>query len=320
MKKVFLTGIAGFIGFHLASYLKRKGYAVSGVDLFTPYYNVELKKARASLLKELGVEVLTLDINETSSLQNLLQKTQSTHVIHLAAQPGVRHPDTFEYVRQNLNGFVSLLEALKKTSVEKLLFASSSSVYGKNQKIPFEEMDPVHNPANFYGATKTSNELMARSIHHITKLPMIGFRFFTVYGPWGRPDMAYFSFTEKICKGKELTLYAKGEMRRDFTYVDDLLSPIEKALDLPVSFEIFNLGCNHPHSVLDMVSHLENNLGKKAKKTFLEAPVNEPFTTYAGISKANKLLGFSPSTSLEKGLFSFTQWYQQEYLAAFSAL
>ncbi len=308
MKRIFITGIAGFIGFHLALFFKKKGLKVLGIDNFHSYYDPSLKKQRASLLKEEGIVVFPLDINQTSSVRNLLEKEKITHVVHLAAQPGVRHPILYDYVKSNLEGFASLLDAMKDFSLP-LLFASSSSVYGKNEKIPFEETDLTEDPASFYGATKKANELMAKSFHYTYGFPIIGFRFFTVYGPWGRPDMAYFSFTKKILNGEPISLFKEGKLQRDFTYIEDILPALYNALDFNASFEIFNLGHTQPHPVEKLLFFLEKFLGKKAKVEKIKEDKKEPLITFANSEKAKRLLGFSPSVSLEEGLFRFTSWY-----------
>ena len=219
------------------------------------------------------------------------------------------HPQS--YVHSNLDGFVQVLEALRSAPGVKLTYASSSSVYGLNTKIPFAETDPVDKPASFYGATKRSNELIAHAYHHTHGLSVTGLRFFTVYGPWGRPDMAYYSFTKAILEGKPITVFDKGELKRDFTYVDDIVEGVVKAVDLGAACELFNLGNNHPVSVLELVETLEKHLGKKAIVTFSEKPPGDVAVTYADISKSGKVLGFEPRTSLAEGLKAFTDWYTQ---------
>lgn len=317
MKKILLTGAAGFIGFHLALYLQEKNHLVMGVDNFHPYYSPLLKRQRAQILSEASIELFERDIQDISFLKDLIQQKKITHIIHLAAQPGVRHPYIEDYVQSNLKGFASILEVARKTRISQLIFASSSSVYGLNEKIPFQEEDRTDNPANFYGATKQANELMAKSYFHLYQIPMVGFRFFTVYGPWGRPDMAYFQFTEALLQEKKVPLFAEGNMKRDFTFIADILPAICSALDLPPSFEIFNLGNHHPHSTFELVKYLEKRLQKKAQLQLLPTPQGEPIITFADISKAQEKLGFSPTTSLEKGLGCFVDWYEKKYLSLF---
>ncbi|MCK4934964.1 MAG: NAD-dependent epimerase/dehydratase family protein, partial [Simkaniaceae bacterium] len=222
-KKIFITGIAGFIGFHLAKYLHNRGDIVIGCDNFNAYYSPELKRARSDQLKKLGISVHALDIQETNALKDLIHKNHITHIVHLAAQAGVRysltHPESYE--ENNLKGFLSILEICKSHPQIKLTYASSSSVYGLNKKIPFSENDPTDAPTNLYAATKKANELMAHAYHHLYGISVTGLRYFTVYGPWGRPDMAYFLFAKAIQKGEPINVFNHGKMRRDFTYIDD---------------------------------------------------------------------------------------------------
>jgi UDP-glucuronate 4-epimerase len=234
MKRLFITGIAGFIGFHLALALKKRGDEVFGCDNFNPYYGPELKRERARLLISQGVCVMDCDIVDRTAVEKLLKDNSITHFVHLAAQAGVRyslkHPES--YVHSNLNGFLQILEALRRFPEIKLTYASSSSVYGLNTKTPFSETDPVDRPASFYGATKRSNELIAHSYHHTYGLSCTGLRFFTVYGPWGRPDMAYFSFSKAILEKKPITVFGKGKLVRDFTFIDDIVQGTIAAIDL----------------------------------------------------------------------------------------
>lgn len=308
-KRIFITGIAGFIGFHLAKRLEEEGHFVIGCDNFNSYYDPELKRERASQLSS----VLSLDICEKDRLEKLIVENEITHVVHLAAQAGVRysisHPTAYQH--SNLDGFFQILEVLRKHPHLKLVFASSSSVYGLNQKIPFSETDPTDHPANFYGATKKSNEVMAFSYHHLYGIPMVGLRFFTVYGPWGRPDMAYFSFTKAIVEGRPIKVFNKGNMQRDFTYIDDIVDGIVSALDFEGSFELFNLGNHRPEELLKMIRLLENFLERKATLEMLPMPEGEIPCTFADITKAQKLLDFHPKTSLEQGLRKFIDWFQK---------
>lgn len=314
MKRIFVTGIAGFIGFHLALALKQRGDFVIGCDNFNAYYDPLLKKKRADLLKEVGVTVFDNDIMQTDCISASLNAEKISHFVHLAAQAGVRHAMTHpeSYVHSNINGFVSILEMLRRCPMP-LIYASSSSVYGLNAKVPFVETDTTDQPASFYGATKKSNEMIAHAYHHLYQIPITGLRFFTVYGPWGRPDMAYFSFAKAICEGTPIPLFGDGSMRRDFTYIDDIVQGIIAAIDLGAEMEIFNLGNNRPQSVLEMIAILEKLLGKKADIAYQPAPRGEVQTTYADIEKSQRSLGFKPSTSLEKGLERFIEWYQKGY-------
>ncbi len=301
-KRVFITGIAGFIGMHLAQKLLERGDEVIGCDNFNDYYDPALKRERAAKLPK----VIECDINDP--LEEHLEGV--THFVHLAAQAGVRysitHPE--KYKHSNLDGFFNVLETLRKQPHIKFTFASSSSVYGHNKKIPFSETDQTDHPANFYGATKKSNELMAYSYHKLYGIPTTALRFFTVYGPWGRPDMAYYSFAKAIQEGKSIKVFNHGKMQRDFTYIDDIVDGIIAAIDYEAPFEIFNLGNNKPEELLKMIQLIESHLGKKATLDMLPMQPGEIQTTFADITKAEKLLGFSPKISLEEGVDKFINW------------
>ncbi len=313
MKKILITGAAGFIGFHLALFLKKRGDWVLGYDNFNTYYSKELKRAREKILNEEGISIVEGDICQEHFLQDLLKKNGITHLVHLAAQAGVRHSlkNPEDYVKSNLEGFSSILQACRKTNSIRLIYASSSSVYGLNRKIPFTETDVADQPANFYGATKKSGELMAASYHHLFGIPTIGLRYFTVYGPWGRPDMAYFHFTNNILQEKPIQVFNYGNMKRDFTYIDDIVEGTAQAIDLQADYEIINLGNNKPVSLLFLIEILEKILKKKAIKELLPMPPGEALKTYADISKAKKLLGFSPRVSLEEGIEQFLIWHKK---------
>ncbi|MBS0649416.1 MAG: GDP-mannose 4,6-dehydratase [Verrucomicrobia bacterium] len=313
--RIFITGIAGFIGFHAAQALRQRGNAVMGCDNFNDYYDPNLKRKRAALLKQQGVEVVEMDIRSSSQLEKWIVDYKITHFLHLAAQAGVRHsiqhPES--YVDNNLDGFVQVLEVIRRHPQIPFIYASSSSVYGLNKKIPFAETDPTDAPSNLYGATKKSNELIAHAYHHMFGLSATGLRFFTVYGPWGRPDMAYFSFTDAILKGKPIQIYNEGQMKRDFTYIDDIVAGILAAIDLSAPCEIFNLGNNQPEDVLHLVHLLEKYTGKTAIKKLLPVQPGEVPVTYADIAKSQKYLGFSPQISLEQGLQKFLAWYSNYF-------
>ncbi len=310
-KTVFVTGVAGFIGFHAALALHRRGDLVVGLDNFNSYYSPELKKTRAALLAREGITLIEGDICNAGLVDSLFEKHRFTHVLHLAAQAGVRYAKTHPeaYLKSNLEGFLILLEACKKYPAIKLIYASSSSVYGCNKKMPFSEADPTDTPANLYAATKKANELMAYSYHHLYGLSATALRYFTVYGPWGRPDMAYFAFAEAILAEKPIHLFNQGNMRRDFTYIDDIVSGTLSALDLGAPWEVFNLGNNAPIELLTFVELLEQELGKKAQKILEKETPGEVETTFADINHAQKRLGFSPSTPLTKGLPQFLGWF-----------
>lgn len=312
MKRIIITGAAGFIGYHLAIHLKNRGDFVIGLDNFNAYYDPHLKNDRVAQLRKLGIEVLKEDICEKNFLKLVLLRYGITHVVHLAAQAGVRHslfePD--DYVSSNLQGFVSVLEACRYFPNLKLIYASSSSVYGLNQKIPFREEDKTDYPANLYGATKKANEVLAHSYHHLYGLSVTALRYFTVYGPWGRPDMAYYRFTRQICDGEPIQVFNHGKMRRDFTYIDDIVKGTTAAIDLGAPCEIFNLGNNCPINLLYLIELIEGALGKKAIKEMLPMQPGEVTETYADIEKSSRLLNFKPSVSLEDGILSFVDWFK----------
>ncbi len=305
-KFIFITGIAGFIGFHLASSLIKNGDYVIGCDNFNNYYSPDLKRARAYELRSLGAEIIEEDIRNIRSL-----KQNITHIVHLAAQAGVRYSITHPqpYSDSNLDGFLKILELCRSIPNVKLIFASSSSVYGGNTKIPFSETDPTDSPISLYAATKKSGELMAKSYHHLYNIPMVGLRFFTVYGPWGRPDMAYYSFAEKIRKGTPIPVFNHGKMERDFTYVDDIVQGTIRALDHCNGFEIYNLGNNKPEPLMHLIELLETHLGKKAQIDFQPMQMGDVKSTYADIQKAERELGFSPTTPLDVGIAKFSDWF-----------
>lgn len=311
-KRVLLTGAAGFIGFHLAKFLKKRGDFVIGYDNFNDYYSPALKRWRAEELQKVGVEVVAADICDGALLKSLLAKEKITHVVHFAAQAGVRYSlkNPSAYVKSNLEGLVQVLEACRHSQGVHLTFASSSSVYGLNTKIPFSPDDKTDQPANLYGATKKSGELLAFSYHHVFSLPIAILRFFTVYGPWGRPDMAYFAFTDAILSGRTIELFNNGQMKRDFTYIDDLIEGVAAAMDLGGGWEVFNLGNNRPVSLLDFVTILEEVVGKKAKKELLPMQPGEVVETFADINYSREKLHFSPKMQLKEGLSRFFIWYQ----------
>jgi UDP-glucuronate 4-epimerase len=308
---VLITGSAGFIGFHLARFLKKRGDRVVGLDNFNSYYDPELKRRRSELLQEFEIPLIEADICDRSLLEKMMVDYEITHLVHLAAQAGVRyslqHPET--YVHSNLNGFVQVLEVCRRHPGVKFIYASSSSVYGSNKKTPFSEEDFTDQPVSFYGATKKANEAIAFAYHQLYGIPVTGLRFFTVYGPWGRPDMAYFSFTRAILEERPIQAFNQGQMRRDFTYIDDIVQGTAAAIDLGADCEIFNLGNNQPEELLTLVSLLEKKLGKKAKLEFLPMQPGDVPITYADISKSSRLLNFAPTTTLDQGLSLFVDWY-----------
>ena len=316
MKQIFITGAAGFIGFHLARYLRKRGDVVIGLDVFNDYYDPRLKRARQQKLLAEGIQIVEGDIRNTALLKEILERYQITHIAHLAAQAGVRHSITHpnDYIDSNLQGFASVLEACRARPGIKLIYASSSSVYGLNKKIPFHVDDKTDEPANLYGATKKANEVMAHAYHHLYGLPVTALRYFTVYGPWGRPDMAYYRFSRLICEGRPIQVFNQGLMRRDFTYIDDIVKGTAAAIDLGAASEIFNLGNNRPVELLYLIQLLEQALEKKAIMEMLPMQPGEVIETFADIEKSTHLLGFRPSVSLEEGIARFVDWFKQYYL------
>jgi UDP-glucuronate 4-epimerase len=314
--KIFITGIAGFIGFHVATFLKKEGYSVFGCDNFNDYYDPLLKRARASHLQTLDIPILEINIGESSLLEQWITKHAITHFLHLAAQAGVRHSIShpYTYVDANLRGFVTVLEVCRKYPHIHFVYASSSSVYGLNQKLPFSESDATDHPTNLYGASKKSNELTAHSYHHLYGLSTIGLRYFTVFGPWGRPDMAYFSFTKSILENRPISLYNEGEMARDFTYIDDIVKGTVAALKMQnKQCSVFNLGGNRPIPLHHLLATLEASLGKKATINLLPMQPGESLVSFADIEKSRRCLGFEPSVSFEEGISRFVHWYQDFY-------
>lgn len=316
-KNILITGAAGFIGFHLAQALHARGDQVAGYDNFNDYYTPLLKRRRAHKLAELGIPIIEGDICDQNLLLSKLRDV--THLVHLAAQPGVRYSlvNPQAYVKANLDGFVQILEACRHTAIP-LIYASSSSVYGANKRIPFSVADRTDEPVSLYGATKKANELMAHTYTHLFGLPTTALRFFTVYGPWGRPDMAYFSFAEAIMQGKPIELFIppsdQGLMCRDFTYIDDIVAGTVAAIDFKGSYEIFNLGNHQPVEVSHLVTLLEEYLGKEArveKKPMLSGDVP---TTYADIETSREKLGYEPKISLRVGMKKFVDWYLRDYI------
>ena len=311
-KRILVTGAAGFIGFHFSRKRREKGDVVVGLDNFNDYYNPALKRARAKILQDEGVVTHEMDLADQSGITRLVDELKPTHVVHLAAQAGCRysitHPEV--YLKSNVEGFLHILEVCRKRPDIRLVYASSSSVYGSNKKIPFSLKDSTDHPTNVYGATKKMNELMANTYHHLYHLPLVGLRFFTAYGPWGRPDMAYFSFTKALFENKPIDLYNFGNMRRDFTYIDDIVSGIEHSLQIEEGCHFFNLGNHRPESLHTLVELIEHETGKKAQKNLLEMPPSEIVETYADIDESRERLGFEPKVTLAEGIHQFVKWYR----------
>lgn len=315
MKKILITGIAGFIGFHLALDLHKRGDQVFGIDNFNDYYSSQLKRDRANELEKQNITVIEGDINHPTLLSELIEQYEITHIVHLAAQAGVRYSliNPSAYITANIDGFLNVLETCRHHPHIPLIYASSSSVYGTNTKTPFSIDDKTDHQASLYGVTKKANELMAYTYHHLYKIPVTGLRFFTVYGPWGRPDMAYFSFTKAILEGKPIDVYDYAEMRRDFTYIDDIILGIIAAIDLEAKCELFNLGHHHPESVETLVHIIEKHVGKKAILNHLPKQPGDVTVTYADIEHSTQKLGFAPKISLQEGIPYFIDWFCKTY-------
>jgi len=313
---VLVTGSAGFIGFHLSKKLLDLGYGVVGIDNLNPYYDVGLKKARLDLLKpHKKFRFIKGDIQDLPTLQRLFEENHFTRICNLAAQAGVRHSlkDPFSYQKSNIEGFLNLLEMARAFRVENFVYASSSSVYGKNKNNPYSVEDRVDNPISLYAATKKANELMAHAYSHLYDIPCTGLRFFTVYGPWGRPDMALFLFTDAILHNRPINVFNYGEMRRDFTYIDDIVAGTVGAIQRPAPYEIFNLGNSHSTTLMDFIDAIELELGRKAEKNMLPMQPGDVAETSADITKSREMLGFSPQTPLKEGIRAFIAWYREYY-------
>lgn len=340
--KILVTGAAGFIGFHLVSALLKRGDVVIGIDNLNDYYDVNLKYGRLSMhgvdkakvrLNHLVNSTLhenysfaQIDISDEMGLKGLFEENDFDVVCNLAAQAGVRYSieNPSAYIQSNMVGFGNILEQCRWGKVKHLVYASSSSVYGLNKKVPFSVEDNVDNPVSLYAATKKSNELMAHSYAHLYHLPTTGLRFFTVYGPWGRPDMAYYLFTNAILKGEVIKVFNNGDMNRDFTYIDDIVEGILRVIDNPPSasgkdksykapYKLYNIGNNQPVNLLEFIETIEQELGMEAKKEMLPMQPGDVYTTYADVSDLIKDLGYQPNTKLEEGIGQFVDWYKTYY-------
>ncbi len=349
MKKILVTGTAGFIGFHLAKKLASEGYSVVGIDNINNYYDVTLKYGR---LQESGIEkeeieynklvpsqkfdnyeFIKLDLTDGDNLFKLFKQGDFDGVCHLAAQAGVRYSleNPYSYINSNIYGFLNILEACKRFDVDNLSFASSSSVYGLNKKQPFSEHDCVNHPISLYAATKKSNELMAHSYAHLFGLKVTGLRFFTVYGPWGRPDMALFKFVKNILENKPIDVYNYGDMQRDFTYIDDIIEgilqtikkPAEGNVDFnfenpdpassPAPYKIYNIGNNAPVGLMEFIEAIEEILGKKAEKNMLPMQPGDVASTYADVSDLSNDFNYKPQTPIKVGVRNFIKWFREFY-------
>lgn len=338
-KTYLVTGAAGFIGFHLSKRLLNEGCSVIGLDNLNDYYDVNLKKDRLNILKEHEqFKFKYVDLKDKEKLENIFKESKIDIVVNLAAQAGVRYslqnPDV--YIQSNVVGFLNILEMCRHYKIEHLVYASSSSVYGLNIKMPFSVHDNVDHPLSLYAATKKSNELMAHTYSHLYGLPTTGLRFFTVYGPWGRPDMALFLFTEAILNDKPIKVFNYGKMKRDFTYIDDIIEGVIRVLNNPpqpnpnwdkthpdpgtssAPYKVYNIGNNNPVELMKFIETLEDKLGNKAKKEFLPMQDGDVPETYADIDDLVKDFGFKPSTSLNDGIKRFVEWYKEYYKTSFS--
>ena len=327
---ILITGVAGFIGMHLANSLLKDSQIVYGIDNLNDYYDVELKTARIKQLEHFGknFKFFKLDIIDKKKLVRVFNNYDFEIVIHLAAQAGVRYslynPDV--YVKSNIEGFLNILQNCKDKKIKHLIYASSSSVYGSSSKLSFLETDNTSNPLSIYGATKKSNEVMAYSYSHLYNLPTTGLRFFTVYGPWGRPDMALFIFTASILSKKTINVFNNGKITRDFTYIDDVVNVIKKVSTKPPSvkknkkkleqktpYQLFNVGNSNPVQLLNYIKTLEETLGIKAKKNFLPLPITDVLRTSSNCKSLEKFIGYKPKTSIKQGITNFIKWYKFFY-------
>lgn len=332
--KVLVTGAAGFIGYHVAQRLLARGDEVLGLDNLNPYYDVRLKEARLARLQERsGFSFHRVDLADRAGMEKLFAENAPRRVVHLAAQAGVRYSlkNPHAYVESNLTGFMNILEGCRHHGVEHLVYASSSSVYGANTRMPFSVHHNVDHPVSLYAATKKANELMAHTYSHLYRLPTTGLRFFTVYGPWGRPDMALFLFTRAILEGRPIQVFNHGRMRRDFTYIDDIVEGVVRVLDrLPepnpawsgdapdpgtsrAPYRIYNIGNHQPVELMEMIALLEQALGREAEKEFLPMQPGDVPATYADVQDLMQEVGFRPATPLADGIRRFVAWYREFY-------
>ncbi len=332
--KILVTGSAGFIGYHLSHYLCARGDQVIGIDNLNDYYDVNLKLGRLKKLEALSnFKFIKLDLADRANMEKLFREHQFDAVVNLAAQAGVRYSleNPHAYVDSNIVGFTNILEGCRHQQVKHLVFASSSSVYGANTNYPFSESDNIDHPLAFYAASKKANELMAHSYANLYQLPCTGLRFFTVYGPWGRPDMALFKFTKNMLEDQPIDVYNNGEMQRDFTYIDDIIEGVVRVMDQPAEpniswngnspdpatsyapYRIYNIGNNAPVNLMDFIAALEKALHKTAIKNMLPMQPGDVPMTYADTTKLEQAVGFKPQTSIETGITNFVDWYLEFY-------
>ena len=313
LEKILITGAAGFIGFHLSKSLLDDGYEVLGIDNVNDYYNPNLKWARLDILKKYNnFKFERINIADRDTLTVAFTNFKPSKVVNLAAQAGVRYSLTnpYAYIDSNLVGFLNILELCRRNNVEGLIYASSSSVYGGNTKMPFSVEDRVDQPISLYAATKRANELMAHSYSHLYGLHTTGLRFFTVYGPWGRPDMAMYIFTDKISNGEPIVVFNHGNMKRDFTYIKDIIAGTHSAIDKNYKCEVFNLGNHRSEKLMYMIKLIEKYIGKKAIIDFLPMQPGDVLESFADIEKTKILLGFNPDTNIDIGINKFINWYR----------
>lgn len=322
--QILLTGAAGFIGMHVARRLLERGDDVVAIDNLNDYYDVALKEARLERLADQPrFHFQRLDLADRAGVERLFADHTPQRVVHLAAQAGVRYSleNPHAYIDANVTGFVNILEGCRHHDVEHLVYASSSSVYGANTEMPFAVTDRTDHPVSLYGATKKANELMAHSYSHLFGFPATGLRFFTVYGPWGRPDMALMLFAQAIVAGRPIDVFNHGQMKRDFTYIDDIVEGVIRVVDQPAAAEkdggaphlVYNIGNNQPVALMDMISILERELGREAKKNMLPMAPGDVPETYADVSALGEAVGFSPDTPIEVGIARFVAWYLAYY-------
>ena len=314
--RILVTGSAGFIGFHLSQSLLDDGYEVLGIDNLNAYYDRNLKHARLDQITSFkNFTFKKIDIADRESLTKAFTDFRPQKVVNLAAQAGVRYSieNPYAYMDANLVGFLNIIELCRHNDVKGLIYASSSSVYGGNKKNPFDVLDRVDNPISLYAATKKANELIANAYSHLYGLRTTGLRFFTVYGPWGRPDMAMFLFTDKILKDKPIQVFNHGDMKRDFTFIDDIISGTRSAIDNNYKCEIFNLGNSRSEQLMDIVHLIEENLGKKAKIEFMPMQPGDVPESFADIEKSIDMLNYKPTTNIDVGISEFINWYKERY-------
>lgn len=331
--KILVTGSAGFIGSHLCKRLLEENHSVIGIDNLNDYYSVELKQDRLSLLLNNKIKNYNFSLENTESIMSLFENEQPEVVINLAAQAGVRYSlkNPHVYITSNVNGFVNILEACRHYNVKNLIYASSSSVYGANTTKPFSTSDNIDHPLSLYAATKKSNELMAHTYSHLYNLPTTGLRFFTVYGPWGRPDMALFKFTKAIINDEAIEVYNHGNMLRDFTYIDDIVEAITRLVEKPAQpntdwsganpdpsssyapYKVYNIGNNSPVRLMEFVEAIEKKVGKTARKKFMDLQPGDVPETYANVDDLYKNINFKPKTNIQDGVNNFVDWYLEYY-------